>query len=88
MPHHLLNNVLFLAALDVLGLEATAVWGKQWLKLLALVYEGITTGYEQEGENNISGKKPKLIGGDLPEAAAARTRVLVELENVVSAVQA
>jgi len=78
----------YIAALDVLGLEATAVWGKQWMKLLALVYEGITTGYEQEGENNVSGKKPKLIGGDLPEAAAARTRVLVELENVVNAVQA
>lgn len=69
--------MVFLAALDVMGREAKSVWGKQWMKVLALIYEGITTGYE-EG---------KLIGGELPEASAARTRVMVSIEHIVNNVQ-
>jgi nucleoporin GLE1 len=55
------------------GLEAGEVWGKQWMKVLALIHEGITNGYDAG----------KLIGGDTAEGSAARTRVLVSLENIV-----
>lgn len=65
------------AGLDVLGLEAKDVWGQQWIKMLALIHEGITTGYE-------SGK---VIGGSTTEGAAARTRVMVALENIMNGVQ-
>jgi nucleoporin GLE1 len=61
-----------------MGFEAGQVWGKQWMKVLALIYEGITTGYDNG----------KLIGGDTAEGSAARTRVLVALENIVDGVQA
>ncbi|KAJ3500468.1 hypothetical protein NLJ89_g9779 [Agrocybe chaxingu] len=44
---------LICTGLDVLGLDAKDVWGQQWLKVLGLLYEGITTGYEPG----------KLIGG-------------------------
>ncbi|KAF9527169.1 GLE1-like protein-domain-containing protein [Crepidotus variabilis] len=64
---------LIFTALDVMGVEARDVWGRQWIKVLALVYEGITKGYHQG----------KLIGGDTPEGSAARTRALVALEAVV-----
>lgn len=53
------------------------MWGQQWIKMLALIHEGITTGYE----------KDKLIGGDSAEGAAARTRVMVALENIMNGVQ-
>jgi nucleoporin GLE1 len=64
---------LFAAALDVMGLEAVEVWGKQWMKVLALIHEGITNGYDAG----------KLIGGDTVEGSAARTRVLIALEYIV-----
>ena len=32
------------AALGVFGLEAKSVWGQQWIKMLALLYEGVTVG--------------------------------------------
>lgn len=67
----------FTAALDVMGLQAKDIWGQQWIKMLALVHQGITTGYEDG----------KLIGGDSAEGAAARTRVMVALENIVNGVQ-
>jgi len=58
-------------------LEAGEVWGKQWSKVLALIHEGITSGYD----------KDKLIGGDTAEGSAARTRVVVSLENIVGGVR-
>jgi len=61
-----------------MGLEAKDIWGKQWVKVLALIYDGITVGYE-EG---------KLIGGESAEGSAARIRVTVALENIVNGVQA
>lgn len=67
----------FTAALDVMGLEAGEVWGRQWMKVLALVHEGITNGYDTD----------KLIGGDTAEGSAARTRVMVSLENIVDGVR-
>ncbi|PPQ66920.1 hypothetical protein CVT26_010009 [Gymnopilus dilepis] len=65
------------AALDVMGLQAKDIWGQQWIKVLALVHQGVTTGYENG----------KLIGGDSAEGAAARTRVVVALENIVNGVE-
>ena len=64
----------FVAALDVLGVECRAVWGQQWIKLLAITYEGVTKGY-QPG---------KLIGGDSPEGSAGRTRALLAVETIMS----
>ncbi|PPQ89307.1 hypothetical protein CVT25_000374 [Psilocybe cyanescens] len=65
---------LIYTGLDVLGLEACNVWGKQWIKMLVLIHEGVTTGY-QNG---------KLIGGDSPESAHARTRVMFALGNIIN----
>jgi nucleoporin GLE1 len=45
--------------------------------MLALIHEGITTGYENG----------KVIGGLTTEGAAARTRVMVALENIMNGVQ-
>jgi hypothetical protein len=70
-------SLFFTAALDVMGLEAGEVWGRQWVKVLALVHEGITNGYDSD----------KLIGGDSAEGSAARTRVMVSLENIVDGVR-
>jgi len=65
------------AGLDVLGLEAKDIWGQQWIKMLALIHEGITTGHENGN----------VIGGLTTEGAAARTRVMVALENIMNGVQ-
>ncbi|KAF8877929.1 GLE1-like protein [Gymnopilus junonius] len=68
---------LIYTALDVMGLQAKDIWGQQWVKMLVLIHQGITTGYE----NGL------LMGGDSAEGAAARTRVMVALENIVKGVQ-
>ena len=63
-----------------MGLEAGEVWGRQWMKALALLHEGITNGYDTD----------KLIGGDTAggEGSAARTRVtLVSLETIVDGIR-
>jgi nucleoporin GLE1 len=60
-----------------MGLEAGQVWGKQWTKVLTLIHEGITNGYDQNA----------LIGGDTAEGSAARTRVVVSLESIVDGVR-
>ncbi|KAI0746748.1 hypothetical protein C8Q80DRAFT_1345139 [Daedaleopsis nitida] len=66
-------QVLF-TALDVGGLLAREVWGQQWIRLIALLYEGVTVGY-----HDLEGR---LIGGSSPEGIAARMRV--QLESVRS----
>jgi nucleoporin GLE1 len=38
------GGFVHVAALDVFGLEAKSVWGQQWIKMLALLYEGVTVG--------------------------------------------
>ena len=63
-----------LAALDVLGSHALDVWGHQWVKMLELVYQGVTVGFAQG----------KLIGGTSPEGTSARTRVLMEVERIMA----
>ncbi|KAF4566383.1 hypothetical protein EYR36_011809 [Pleurotus pulmonarius] len=65
-------QVLFVA-LDVLGAEAKALWGMQWVKVLGLLYEGVTTGLGNG----------KFIGGDSPEGKAARVRVQLEVERLM-----
>ena len=65
------------AALDVSGLLAREIWGQQWVRLLALLYEGVTVGYH--------GLEGRLIGGQSPEGIAARTRVQLEIERIMHA---
>ena len=58
-------------ALDVGGLLAAQIWGQQWIKLLALLYEGVMTG---------------KVGGDTTaEGKAARVRVQLDIERIMSA---
>ena len=52
------------------------IWGGQWLKLLALLYEGCTVG--------IFGQKDRLVGGKSPEGVASRVRVQVDIEKLMS----
>ncbi|EPQ51338.1 hypothetical protein GLOTRDRAFT_141097 [Gloeophyllum trabeum ATCC 11539] len=64
-------------ALDVGGIEAKHVFGKQWVKMMELLYEGVTTG--------IGGASERVLGGSSPEGKAARVRVQLEIERVMSA---
>ncbi|KAI9566073.1 GLE1-like protein-domain-containing protein [Boletus coccyginus] len=66
---------LLYTALDVGGMEAKHIWGKQWVKLLELLYEAATVG--------IGGKSDTLLGGQSPEGKAASVRVQLEIENIV-----
>ncbi|KAG6839595.1 hypothetical protein C0991_001047 [Blastosporella zonata] len=61
------------AALDSMDIEGRKIWGHQFNKLLELIYEGVTTGYEAG----------KLIGGTAPEAIAARSRVKTVVESLL-----
>ncbi|KAJ6611409.1 GLE1-like protein-domain-containing protein [Mycena sp. CBHHK59/15] len=65
---------LIYTALDVLGSHALEVWGHQWVKMLELIYEGVTVG--------IGGDR--LIGGQTPEGKAARARVQMEVERIMA----
>lgn len=56
-------------------MEAKHVWGKQWVKLLELLYEAATVGF--------GGKSDTLLGGQTPEGKAACVRVQLEIENIV-----
>ncbi len=49
------------------------MWGQQFVKVLELIHEGITTGMGD-------GKK---IGGSTTEGSAARVRVLLEVERIM-----
>jgi len=62
------------AALDVLGSHAKLVYGHQWNKMLALIYEGVTLGLGNG----------KFIGGKSAEGTAARVRVQMEVERLVA----
>lgn len=56
--------------MDVGGHFAARIWGRQWIKLLALLYDGI-----------MSGK----VGGDTTaEGKAARVRVQLDIERIMS----
>ncbi|KAI6004398.1 GLE1-like protein-domain-containing protein [Pisolithus orientalis] len=69
------------AALDVAGLEARNIWGKQWIKLLQLLYVAST-----EGIGSVPGTNGKrMLGGQTPEGKSARVRVQLEIERIVQA---
>jgi nucleoporin GLE1 len=58
-------------ALDVGGDLPAQIWGRQWIKLLAFLYDGV-----------MSGK----VGGDTTaEGKAARVRVQLDIERIMSA---
>ncbi|KAI0300532.1 GLE1-like protein-domain-containing protein, partial [Multifurca ochricompacta] len=61
---------LLSVALEVGGARASGVWGSQWVKLMALLYEGVTT-------------EPTPLGGSGPEARASRMRLQLAIERVM-----
>ncbi|KAJ2912751.1 hypothetical protein MD484_g7669, partial [Candolleomyces efflorescens] len=67
---------LIYTALEVMGAEAADIWGLQWIKILQLIYDGTTIG--------IYGQENKFIGGDSPEGKAAKARVRMEVERIVT----
>jgi hypothetical protein len=67
----------YLAALDVGGRRARQVWGKQWHKLLANIYQAATAG--------INGDGTRMLGGSTPAGKAARVRVQLEIERIMGA---
>jgi len=64
---------LLATALDVGGVQAREIFGKQWHKLMELLYSGLT---------DVNSDSP--IGGKTPEGTAARTRALLEVEKVMN----
>lgn len=69
--------VLVPVGLEVLGHEANEIWGQQWVKMLALLYEGVTVGL---------GDGDMFIGGRSSEGNAARVRVQLEVERIMTGV--
>jgi len=65
-----LATQLLSVALEVGGSHARDVWGSQWIKLMALLYEGVTT-------------EPSPMGGSGPESRASRVRLQLEIERVM-----
>jgi len=65
---------LIYTALDVLGSHALEVWGHQWVKMLELIYAGVTVGFA-EG---------RFIGGTTAVGTSARTRVQIEVERIMT----
>jgi nucleoporin GLE1 len=57
-----------------MGHDALLIWGAQWVKMLALIYEGVTVGIGAD----------RFIGGITPEGKAARVRVQLEIERIMS----
>ncbi|PFH48824.1 hypothetical protein AMATHDRAFT_149026 [Amanita thiersii Skay4041] len=66
-------------ALDVMGTDARDMWGLQWIKMLGLVYQGVTEGFGTNGAN-----EPLYIGGQTPEGKSSRMRVQLEIERIMS----
>ena len=71
----LIHGIASVAALDVAGATARETWGVQWIKLLGVLYEGVTTG--------LHGQQGHLIGGKTAEGTAARVRVQLEIERIM-----
>jgi nucleoporin GLE1 len=65
-----LTETLFAVALEVGGSHARDIWGSQWIKLMALLYKGVTT-------------DPSPLGGSGLEARASRVRLQLEIERVM-----
>ncbi|KAI6121116.1 GLE1-like protein-domain-containing protein [Pisolithus sp. B1] len=67
------------AALDVAGLEARHIWGRQWIKILQLLYAASTEGIGSVPSTN----EERMLGGKTPEGKSARVRVQLEIERIV-----
>ena len=63
---------MLLVALDVGGLEAAKIWGKQWIKLLAFLHA------------HVSSDQKERVGGPDPAAQASRVRILLEIDKITS----
>ncbi|KAF8632682.1 hypothetical protein AX17_004814 [Amanita inopinata Kibby_2008] len=66
-------------ALAVMGPDARDIWGLQWIKMLAMIYEGVT-----EGLPIGNGDERLLIGGQSPEGKSAQVRTQLEVERIMS----
>ena len=66
-----------------MGTYAKDIWGIQWIKMLALIYQGVT-----EGLPTGSNDEKLLIGGQSPEGRSARMRVLLVVERIMQAATA
>ncbi|KAL1745938.1 GLE1-like protein-domain-containing protein [Schizophyllum fasciatum] len=63
------------AALEIFGAEARKIWGQQWVKVLALIYDLASNGI---GEG-------KVLGGTSPEGGASRLRIKLEIDEIMGA---
>uniref|UniRef100_D8QLY3 mRNA export factor GLE1 n=1 Tax=Schizophyllum commune (strain H4-8 / FGSC 9210) TaxID=578458 RepID=D8QLY3_SCHCM len=61
------------AALEIFGADARKIWGKQWTKVLALIYDLVNNGI---GEG-------KPLGGTSPEGTAGRLRIKLEIDKIM-----
>ncbi|CAL1712569.1 unnamed protein product [Somion occarium] len=68
---------LISTALEVGGFQARDIWGQQWVKLLGILYEGVTTGLHGTG---------RLIGGSAAPGPAARGRAELEIERIMGVI--
>lgn len=75
------TEFMFAAALEVGGADALKIWGRQWVKLLAVLYDGVTVALPGS-----TPEKKSLVGGGTPEGTAARTRVQLEIERIMGTV--
>jgi len=57
-----------------MGMTAKRIWGKQFVKMVEMIYEGTKRGYEPN----------KFIGGDTSEGKAARVRLQTIIEEIMS----
>ena len=71
-----IDAYMLVAALDIGGVQAKQVWGKQWVKMLAQLYDAATVGLE--------GAPGTLLGGNSAEGIAARVRVQLEIERIMA----
>lgn len=74
----LITASVLIAALEIGGVQNLDYWGPQWIKLLGLVYDSATVG--------ILGEVGRLLGGKEAEGIAARVRVQLEIEQLMSQV--
>ncbi|TRM58987.1 GLE1-like protein-domain-containing protein [Schizophyllum amplum] len=63
------------AGLEIFGSDARKIWGKQWTKVLALIYDLVKNGL---GDG-------KVFGGTSPEGVASRMRVQLEIDSIMGA---
>ena len=66
------GNLIFLVALDEGGVHAKVIWGKQFVKILQLIYEGV------------QGEQKARFGGSEVLAQASRARCQLEVEKIMS----